>query len=351
MASFGNLYANTKNKVEIIGDAQFSDSVKELYSRNRKTSCIETVNKKIMIRADAFPVRGKQNVGNLFGVNRNSSSLSKQRYASGMVAPTRAAGGVASGRGGGSASVSGSGVASCRDGGGKQTNVINNGNLRSSLMNGNYGTGNADLPYGTHIDVSWLPFAAGHYHISPDINDYVVCEVPILTSDCPNRNMQAFLTKTLFEFSVEYGCQIYKTYVGRPVCREHNNKDLSLAQGVVIDAFLVPVPKYRLVKLIILCLVDRTKNIEVARNPHARLGWSLGSLVGDGFQCSVCSGVLGPGVRRSCTCYHTNYTDLRSYGGIYNGRLHFLCVLNDAVFGEASIVSNPADISAICDML
>lgn len=334
MASFGNLYANTKNKVEIIGDAQFSDSVKELYSRNRKTSCIETVNKKIMIRADAFPVRGKQNVGNLFGVDRNSG-LSKQRYASGMVAPTRAAGGVAS----------------CRDGGGKQTNVINNGNLRSSLMNGNYGTGNADLPYGTHIDVSWLPFAAGHYHISPDINDYVVSCIPALTSDIPNRNMQGFMTTTLFEFDTEQGCQRYRTFVGRPICKDHNNKDLSLAQGVVIDSFLVPVPKYKVVKVMCLALIDKTKCTLLRKN-YKNYPYSMGALVSKGFQCSICGGTLGPNARRTCTCYHTNYTDLRSYGGIYNGRLHFIMAI-DPIYAELSILStpSPADSTAFGDII
>lgn len=255
---FSNVYNNASNKAEIIGDTYFSDNIKEVYKRNRKTSIVETTKNKVVL---------------------NSSSLNTQNMCS-------------------------------------------------------------------HIDVSWLPFAAGHYHISPNIKDYIVTVIPALTSDIPNRNMQGFMTKTLFEFDIQYACQRYKTFIGRPVCKNHNNKDLSLAQGIVVDASLVPVPKYKVVKVMLLALIDRTK-CDLVRDVMSYGGkYSMGALAGT-FQCSICGGVLGPGCRRTCTCYHSNYNDISSLGGVYNGRLHFIMAC-DPVWGEISVLSEaPADPTAI----
>lgn len=200
------------------------------------------------------------------------------------------------------------------------------------------------------INVSWLPFAAGYYNISPDINDYVAVTAPVLTSDIPNRNMQGFMTKTLFEFDPEYACQRYKTYVGRPLCKNHQNKDLSMAQGIVVDAFIMPVPKYKLVKVMCLFLVDRTKCQLLPTVLQYGGRYSIGSMA-SAFVCSICGGILGPGCQRTCTCYQSNYDKLGTYGKVYNGRLHFLMCL-DPVFGELSILSeDPADFSAVGAMV
>jgi len=207
-----------------------------------------------------------------------------------------------------------------------------------------------DSSYNAPIDLSWVKFAAGHYNISPNLKDYIVVRIPALTSDIPNRNMQGFMTKTLFEFDPEYGCQRYKTFMGRPVCKNHNNKNLRDAQGIVVDVSVVPVPKYKVVKVFLLALIDRTKCTIV--DSVLRFGgvYSMGALNGV-FQCSVCGGVLGPECQRTCTCYHSDFKDVRSYGGIFNGRLHYVSACNP-IFGEISILSEaPADYSAVGDFI
>lgn len=258
-----------KNKVAVIGDALFSKANVEIYKKNRKTSVLEQLQGKTMIRADAFN--------------------------------------------------------NCKD---EQNSY----------------------KFQTPINVSWLPFCASHYYISPNIQDYIVVNIPALTSDIPNRNMQGFKTGTLFEFDPNYGCQRFKTFVGRPVCLEHNNKDLRLAQGVIVDAFIIPVPRYKVVKVMLLSLIDRTK-CQVT-NDILRTGgqYSMGALTGS-FNCSICGGDLGPGVVRTCTCLQTDYNNLASYGRVYDGRLHYI-MANDPVFGEISIiVTSPADITALGETL
>jgi len=264
---FNNVFskANIKTKTEIIGDCEFSDVKKEIYTGNRKTSIFEKIKDKTVVKA----------------------------------------------------------------------NTLSNNT-------------NSNIP--STIDVSWLPFAAGHYRISPDVKDYIVVRIPALTSDIPNRNMQGFMTKTLFEFDVQSACQRYKTFIGRPVCKNHNNKDLTLSQGVVIDAAVIPVPKYKVVKVMLLALIDRTKCDLVPSILKNGGEYSMGALAGT-FQCSVCGGVLGPGCDRTCRCYHSNYTDIRSYGGVYNGRLHFVMAC-DPIFGEISTLSEaPADHTAQGDYI
>ena len=42
------------------------------------------------------------------------------------------------------------------------------------------------------IDISWLPFAAKTYKISPHLNDYGIVNFPICPSDIPKRNGVSF---------------------------------------------------------------------------------------------------------------------------------------------------------------
>ena len=109
-------------------------------------------------------------------------------------------------------------------------------------------------------------------------------------------------------------------------------------------------PKYKVVKVFLLALIDRTKCNIV--DSVLRFGgvYSMGALNGV-FQCSVCCGVLGPECQRTCTCYHSDFKDVRSYGGIYNGRLHYVSACNP-IFGEISVLSeSPADYSAVGDFI
>ena len=59
-------------------------------------------------------------------------------------------------------------------------------------------------PFGKRaVDFSWLPAAAETYNISADPNDLVICDVPLVTVDVPNRNCQAFPYEEVSYFEKE----------------------------------------------------------------------------------------------------------------------------------------------------
>ena len=62
------------------------------------------------------------------------------------------------------------------------------------------------------------------------------------------------------------------------------------------------------------------------------------------LECSICGGIQGPAVARTCTCYDCNYTDLAAYGQVKGGVLHYM-MAQAPVFFEASIVRVPAEFS------
>lgn len=204
--------------------------------------------------------------------------------------------------------------------------------------------------FGSKIDISWLPFAAPTYHISPNISDYVFTYVPALTSDIPNRNMQGFPLQSLLEFNPELGCQRYKTFVGKPLQEEHQNKDVTKAKGVIFDASIVAVPKYKVAKVMLLVGADRTKDPRIASAIKKNGGsFSMGSWASI-LKCSICGGVDGPKIRRSCTCYHSIYSDLSTYGSVRDGKLHYMLGM-DPEFFEISYVRDPADPTAYGDLI
>jgi intein/homing endonuclease len=68
---------------------------------------------------------------------------------------------------------------------------------------------------------TWLPFAAKHYRISRNPEDYVLVPVICMPADIPNRNACAFPLHELVEFNPERGQQAYKTWRGKPTHYEH----------------------------------------------------------------------------------------------------------------------------------
>ena len=154
-----------------------------------------------------------------------------------------------------------------------------------------------------YIDVSWLSGAAEKYNISPNIEDYVVWPVPVVTSQLPNRNSQAFILKSLTEFEPTIGRRRYQTFIGKPTHQEHANDDITAAKGVNLDASLVKVPNYKLAKVVVLSAFDRTKDRDLVKEmlKNKTNSFSMGATCTT-FQCSICKGVLGPGVKRTCRC-------------------------------------------------
>ncbi len=205
------------------------------------------------------------------------------------------------------------------------------------------------------LDLSWLSQASKKLYISPDINDYIVVPVGIITSDVPNRNSQAFPLKGLVDFDTEQGCVRYKTFIGKPTFVEHCSDDIEQSKGVNFDSSLLPVKKYGIAKISILSGFDRTKDTRLCNAiiKGERNAYSMGATVSY-FDCSVCGGILGPGVRRTCTCEGLTFEDLRNYGNIIKvddvPTIQYL-MAGDPVFVENSSVSSPADITAVSDIL
>ena len=200
------------------------------------------------------------------------------------------------------------------------------------------------IPGMSTVSTSCLKAAASEYHISPNIADYNFALIPILVTGMPNVNMQAVPTRELLRFLPDHGCQSYKTYLGKCLFQEHKNDDPTKSLGIVLDASLIPVKKYNIARLMILAAYDRTKSARAAKdclNPNTSYSMGCASLA---LQCSICGGIQGPAVQRTCTCYDCNYTDIAAYGKVKGGVLHYM-MAQAPVFFEASIVRVPAEFS------
>ncbi len=134
----------------------------------------------------------------------------------------------------------------------------------------------------SNIDISWLPAAAETYRISADPEDYVLVDVPIVTVDIPNRNMQAFPFEEVAYFDPEFGKQIYKTFIGKPACANHDNADPLKAKGVHFDASMEYLPAYGIYKIRVLTGFDRTKDPHLVKQiiDGKRTGYSMGAMCG-----------------------------------------------------------------------
>lgn len=137
-----------------------------------------------------------------------------------------------------------------------------------SLINGN-------------IDVGWLRAASETYAISEDPRDYVLVDIPIVTVDVPNRNLQAFPFEEVSYFDPLYGKMVYQTFNAKPCHQDHDNKDPLRAKGVIFDSSMEFVPAYNVWKIRILSGWDRTKdrNLVDAIVRKKRTGYSMGALV------------------------------------------------------------------------
>jgi len=196
---------------------------------------------------------------------------------------------------------------------------------------------------GHNLDISWLRFAADTYKISADPRDYVIVEVPLVTADVPNRNMDCFPFVELTRFHPLHGRVVYQTFVGKPTFQDHDNKDPLRAKGVNFDACLRRVGNTW--KVMVLAGYDRTKDPNLTKKilNKERLGFSMGALVSYTL-CSVCK-KLSSGPR---PCEH--YARYGKGGVTPEGKLVYdLCY--DVNFIENSSVADPADIGAHSDIM
>ena len=134
---------------------------------------------------------------------------------------------------------------------------------------------------GTTIDYSWLKGASETYQISPNIKDYILSEVPIVTVDFPNRNLHSFCFDEVSFFDPRFGQFVYKTFVGKPTFADHSNKNFIEAKGVHFDSSLRYVPGWDVWKIYVLLGYDRTKDSTLARQIEKgqRRQFSMGAWV------------------------------------------------------------------------
>lgn len=197
----------------------------------------------------------------------------------------------------------------------------------------------------SNIDVSWLAAASESYAISADPRDYVLTDVPIVTVDIPNRNLQAFPYEEVSYFDPIMGRMVYATFTAKPTHIDHQNKDPLKAKGAIFDSSMQYVPAYDVWKIRILCGWDRTKDPWLVKQiiNKKRTGYSMGALVTN-FCCSVC-GAIDTNLQK-CACMRNP-----GKGGVMpDGTLVYeLCTGTN--FIENSSVEDPADVTADTEMI
>lgn len=154
---------------------------------------------------------------------------------------------------------------------------------------------------------SWLPFCAEHYHISPNLRDYVMVPVPAVVTDIPNTNGDNLATAEALRFRPDLGMMAYKTWKGKPTHVEHLNKDITKAKGVILDCYMKALPEFHgnHARIIQLLAFDRTKDPVLAQKilNYEINTYSIGMWY-KAYTCSYC----GHTVRQenlSATCSHT----------------------------------------------
>lgn len=175
---------------------------------------------------------------------------------------------------------------------------------------------------GAAIDTSWLPWAAKTYHISPNLEDYVVKNMPICPSDVPNRNGIGFQLEELLRFQPPpVARQTYRAWAGCPVHYEHKNEDCTKALGVIFDTSLRKIKTHGNGQLYMvhgLIGVDRTKYPELAaRMLDGTLNTGSMGALADVFTCSIC----GSQVKKSSfmNCGHVGSPDQVNWRVIDHG--------------------------------
>lgn len=206
----------------------------------------------------------------------------------------------------------------------------------------------ASLDNGKKIDVSWLASAAEIYHISPNLADYIIAEIPIVTVDIPNRRMDCFPFSEISKFRFIHGRTAYKTFLGKPTFRDHKNQIKEEARGVHFDASLHPwvkTPDGRQIwKVSVLAGFDRGKDEALANDilRKVRTGYSMGALV-DYTTCSICSEVTSGNM----SCEHQPAKSVKGSTIHVEGELRLIYdMCHNINFIETSSVEEPADFLA-----
>lgn len=195
-----------------------------------------------------------------------------------------------------------------------------------------------------NLDTVWLSKAAEHYQISPDLNDYILVPVPVCITDVPNTNGDCASLKQLTSFLPEFGCLSYKTWCGKPLHVEHDNKDIRKARGVILDSYLMPLVGFKgnHAKMIHLAALDRKNYPQLAKAylDEEVNTFSMGMWY-KSYRCSICGAHVGKG--HGAFCPHTRPG--RPTHQMPDGRLAYReCEYLQGF--ELSCVEDPAFVSA-----
>ena len=193
------------------------------------------------------------------------------------------------------------------------------------------------------VDISWLPFCAEKYQISPEISDYVLIDVPIVVADYPNRNMDAFTYKELTDWRTAIGRTAYQTFVGKPVHQDHDNQVDDRAKGVILDATFIEFQGQPHVKILKAFCRQKDERLAKLVQERNRVGHSMGALV-ERTECGLpwCKFISDGRV----TCDHIKKG--AGKGDIVRGHLVYEKML-DFYFIESSSVEDPAYVVAVTD--
>lgn len=206
-------------------------------------------------------------------------------------------------------------------------------------------TGESGSRLDAHI---WLPFCAKVYEISPRLEDYVVIPVVTVISDLPNTNGDCIELSEMLAFNADHGMPFYKTFKGKPVQLEHQNKILNKARGVILDAYISPLKGFngKRGKIVELLAVDKTKDRDVANRVLSGEynTYSIGARFAK-YECSITGKVYQPGQPAGKYTQPGVPTYVNDQGQLVFRKLKGLEGF------ETSIVKNPAYYSALSDDL
>tara|TARA_B100000700_G_scaffold88627_1_gene99936 strand:- start:52250 stop:52996 length:747 start_codon:yes stop_codon:yes gene_type:complete len=219
-------------------------------------------------------------------------------------------------------------------------------NKSKDVRLGSQVTGDAERTIDANL---WLGRAAEHYHISPNLSDYILVPVPSVISELPNTNGDSVSTAELLRFHPELGQLAYRSWVGKPTHVEHDNRDITKAKGVIFDVFLRKLPSFAggHVKVIKLLGFDRTKDSVLCDAILSKRvnTYSLGMYF-KAYQCSICGNVVSQ--NSGAPCQHTR-PRRKTYKQV-DGRLAYRKCLNIIGF-ETSVVADPAYSVANSDLI
>ncbi len=208
----------------------------------------------------------------------------------------------------------------------------------------------------SRIDTSWLPFAAKTYHISPNLEDYIIVNQMICPSDLPNRNGVSFPIEELVRFlPPPMNRQVFKAWAGCPVHEEHDNEDCTKAVGVIFDTSIRKIKGYGDGKhwaVYGLLGIDKNKYPQLAAEvASGKINTGSMGCMADEFRCSVCGSKASDNAMLNCA--HISSTKDVNWRYVVDAGVKKLAFLQ--AYGlspiEYSVVRDPAWATCLSDTI